>query len=149
MSKGAKVMREQVTQLLEVLEIARKKVPPQMAAWQNHEDNFPLHILEIELGTDKPLCERLGVSKGVFPSVEELEEDELEVIVDKILELWADYHYYAEVLEGYPRRKAYTMLLSVWEEAVPMYATGGFHFDFYSEEDFEEDFDIKPEMHLE
>ncbi len=131
-------MHEQMTQLLKILDIAIKKTPPELAAWQNHEDNFPLHILEIEFGTEKPMCEWLGVSKGVFPSVEALEDDELKVIVNKILELWASYHYYAEVLEGYPVRKAYTMLLSVWEESVPMYATGSFHFDFYSEEDLED-----------
>jgi len=32
-------MREQVTQLLEVLETARKKVPPQMAAYYSDENS--------------------------------------------------------------------------------------------------------------
>ena len=134
MNKKELAMQEKVTQLLKVLDNAKKKAPKEMAIWQNHKDNFPVHILEIELVTEKPLCERLGVSKGVFPPVESLEEDEVKVILDKTLELWAEYHYYADLIDEYPLRKAYRMLLNVWEEPVPLYATGEFHFDFYSEE---------------
>ena len=131
-------MQEKINQLLEILDVAKKNVPPEFEAWKDHKDSFDVHILELELGEDKPMNERLGVSKGVFPPVEQLEDDELILIVDKILELWGAHHYYAEILEGYPARKAYPLLLSVWEEPVPVCTVGGYHFDFYSDEDLHE-----------
>ncbi len=123
-------MRTQIIQILDVLEIARKRVPSYMAAWLDNDPDI-LHLLEIELGEEKPLCERLGVSKGIFPPVDDLDDDEVEVLVAKIQELWAVYHYLAEFPSGVSTRKAYDTLLSVWEEPVMMFATGRFHFDFY------------------
>ena len=78
-------------------------------------------------------CKLLGVIKSIWSILWSLEDDKIKAILDKILELWAAYHYYADMICEYPLRKAYTMLLDVWEESAPLYATGEFHFDFYSE----------------
>jgi hypothetical protein len=120
-----------VVHALNELEKAKKRVPPNMEELMNYESDFPLHILEIEFGEEKPLSERLGVSRGLFPPEVELDDDEVEAVVDKIIEVWAVFHYIADLPEGLPTRIAYTTLLSVWDEPVMLFTTGHFHFDFY------------------
>jgi hypothetical protein len=79
----------------------------------------------------KPLSEHLGVSKELFPPSTQLEDDEIKIIVEKILDVWAVYHYLADLPEGLPIRIAYETLLSVWDETVSCFPVGNFHFDFY------------------
>lgn len=122
-------MRPQIVDVLDVLKTAQNKVPSYMAAWLDNDPNI-VHLLEIDLGEEKPLCERLGVSKGVFPPVENLEDEEVEILVQKIQELWEAYHYIADLPPGISSREAYQALLHVWEEPVMMFATGRWHFDF-------------------
>lgn len=120
-----------VISALNQLENAKKRVPPNMEELMNYESDFPLHILEIEFGEEKPLSERLGVSRGSFPPEVELDDDEVDAVVDKIIEVWGLFHYVADLPEGLPKRIAYSTLLSVWDEPVMLFTTGHFHFDFY------------------
>jgi hypothetical protein len=132
-------MREQITKLLEILDIAITKVPPEIEAWRNYGGSIDLHLLEVELALEKPLCDRLGVSKGVFPPAEELEDHEIEAVISKIVELWECYHYHAEGLEEHTLPEAYDLLLSVWEDDVVICIAGNYHFEFYKE--YEESID--------
>ena len=120
----------EVSKILLALDEAKARVPKCMEELFNYEDNFEVHILEIELGIEKPLSERLGVSKSLFPDADQLEDDEISLIVEKILNLWAVYHYLADLPHGLPIRIAYRTLLSVWDEQVLCLSTGHFHFDF-------------------
>ncbi|MBS0655728.1 MAG: hypothetical protein JSR46_08120 [Verrucomicrobia bacterium] len=87
-------------------------------------------VLELEY-QEKPLSEHLGISLEVFLPVEQLENDEVATIVDRILDVWAAYNYAADLPQGLPVRIAYETLLSVWDETVPCIPFGTFHFDFY------------------
>lgn len=128
-------MSKEIEPVLDILDEAIKKVPSYLAEWDENPAGFELHILEIEYGDEKPLGERLGVDKSVLPAAGELEEDEIDLLVEKIQDLWEAYHYLAEFPEGMPVRKAYEALLSVWDEPVMACTTGRFHFDFYGFED--------------
>ena len=97
------------------------------------DEDVMMQVMELEFDL-KPLGEHLGMSIEQFPSVESLEDDEVKIIVDKILDTWAAYNYLADLPERLPIRIAYKTLLSVWSEYVPRMPTGNFHFDFYEDE---------------
>ncbi len=122
-------VNKNVAELLKALERAKGFVPQDWDYIANDEDVMT-QVMELEYML-KPLGEHLGVSKELFPSSTELENDEIKIIVEKILELWAAYHYLADLPEGLPVRIAYETLLSVWDEVVPCCPEGNFHFDFY------------------
>jgi hypothetical protein len=119
---------KQVTEVLKALDRAKNHVPKD---WDYlAEDELVMsQVMEMEY-LPKPLSEHLGVNKELFPPSSELESDEIKLIVEKILDTWAAYHYLAELPEGLPIRIAYDTLLSVWDDIVGCYPEGNFHFDF-------------------
>lgn len=119
-----------VEEVLDALERAKAHVP-QDWEYLAEDESIMEQVIEMEY-LPKPLSQHLGVSKELFPASEQLEEDEIKIIVDKILDVWAVYHYLADLPEGLPIRIAYETLLSVWDETVSCYPVGNFHFDFHS-----------------
>lgn len=118
-----------VADVLEALDRAKANVP-QDWEYLSNDENVMSQVMEMEY-MEKPLSDHLGVSKELFPALSQLEDDEIKIIVEKILDVWAVYHYLADLPEGLPIRIAYETLLSVWDEVVPCVPTGRFHFDFY------------------
>lgn len=94
------------------------------------DEDVIMQVMELEFDL-KPLGEHLGISMEQFPSVESLEDDEVKILVEKILDTWAANNYLADLPKGLPIRIVYKTLLSVWNEEVPRMPTGHFHFDFY------------------
>lgn len=126
-----------VKELMVALEKAKQRVPMSkegVKAINEYDFGFPVHLLELELCEDKELSGILGVSKQLFPPEPELDDAEIKAVVAKILEVWAEFNYYADFPHGLPLRKAYTTLLGVWDEKVMSSIFGTFHFDFYTEE---------------
>jgi len=121
-----------VAEVLEALDRAKDNVPQN---WENlcDDENVMSQVMEMEY-MPKPLSEHLGISKELFPASTQLEDDEIKIIVEKILDVWAVYHYLADLPEGLPIRIAYETLLSVWDETVSCFPIGNFHFDFYEME---------------
>lgn len=121
-----------VTEVLEALDRAKALVPQD---WEyiSNDETIMFQVMELDY-KQKPLSEHIGVSKDLFPTSAQLEEDEIKIVVEKILDVWADYHYLADLPEGLPIRIAYETLLSVWDETVPCCPFGNFHFDFYDRE---------------
>lgn len=118
-----------VAEILEALDRAKTHVPKDWEYLSNDMEVIS-QVMEMEY-MPKPLSNHLGISKELFPTPTQLEDDEIKIIVEKILEVWAAYHYLADLPEGLPIRIAYETLLSVWEEIVPCCPFGNFHFDFY------------------
>lgn len=126
-----------VIDLLQALEKAKQRVPlskEDMEALTKFELDFPLHLLELEFGQDKAMSERLSIRRNMFLPEPELDDAEIKAVVNKILEVWALYNYHADFPHGLCLRKAYRLLLKVWDEKVMSCITGSFHFDFYDEE---------------
>jgi len=123
-------MRPEINAIVEILETAKGKVPSYMKDWKDHGPSHA-HLLELDLGDEKRLSEWLGVGRDVFPAVDTLEDREVELLVEKIQDLWGAYHFFADLLPQLTVRQSYDALLDCWKEIVPMYATGEFHFDFY------------------
>ncbi|MBS0636553.1 MAG: hypothetical protein JSS12_03500 [Verrucomicrobia bacterium] len=122
----------QQNEILEVLKALDRSValaPTNSEELANDEDVF-MQVIELDY-QEKPLSEHLGVSKEVFLPVQQLEDDEIALIVERILDAWDAYNYAAELPEGLPIRKVYETLLSVWDEKVPGIPFGTYHFDFY------------------
>lgn len=126
-------MKRYIEQLVEDLEEAKNHAPPENPELELLEDENALFEL-LELGEEIPLSERLGIPKKAFPPENQLNDNEIKLLVEKILELWGAYHYLADLPKGLPVRIAYKTLMSVWEDPVPYCALGNFHFDFYSHE---------------
>lgn len=122
-------LNKSVSEVLKALDRAKAHVPQD---WENlsNDENVMSQVMEMEY-MPKPLGEHLGVSKELFPASTLLEDDEIKIIVEKILDVWAVYHYLADLPEGLPIRIAYETLLSVWDETVACFPGGNFHFDFY------------------
>ena len=125
-------MKNDVAEVLKALDSAKARVPTDWK-YLSQDENIMFQVMEMDY-LIKPLSEHLGVRKEVFPSSAELENDEISMIVEKILDLWATYHYHADLPEGLPIRIAYKTLLSVWDETVGCFPEGNFHFDFYEME---------------
>jgi hypothetical protein len=123
-----------LTELLTALDLAKTRVPD----WESlaSDETVMSQVMELEYQL-KPLSEHIGVDRELLPTPEELENDEIKLVVDRILEVWAEYHYFADLPQGMPIRVAYEALLSVWDDVVPSTPAGEFHFDFY-DEDFDE-----------
>lgn len=122
-------LNKDVSEVLQALDRAKASVP-QDWDYLSNDPEIMSQVMEMEY-MPKPLSEHLGVSKELFPLSTQLEEDEIKLIVEKILDVWAAYHYLADLPEGLPVRIAYETLLSVWDETVPCFPFGNFHFDFY------------------
>lgn len=120
---------EEVTNVLTALDLAKAHVPKDWEYLSTVEE-VQFQVMELEYN-EKPLCVHLGVSKDIFPPADQLENDEIKAIVEKIVEVWAVYNYIADLPDGLPVRIAYDTLLSVWDETVPCFPFGHFHFDFY------------------
>ena len=103
---------------------------PQDWEYLSNDENIMAQVMEMEY-RPKPLSDHLDVSKELFPASIQLEGDEIKVIVEKILDVWAAYHYLADLPEGLPIRIAYETLSSVWDETVSSFPVGNLHFDFY------------------
>lgn len=125
-------MNKDIAEVLEALDRAKAQVPKDWEYLSNDE-NVMCQVIEMDY-MPKPLSDHLGVSKEIFPASAQLEDDEIKMIVEKILDVWAAYHYLADLPEGLPIRIAYETLLSVWDETVSCYPVGNFHFDFYERE---------------
>ena len=125
-------LNKNVIEVLEALDRAKAQVPKDWEYISSDEDVMS-QVMEMEY-MPKPLSDHLGVSKELFPASTQLEDDEIKIIVEKILDVWAVYHYLADLPEGLPIRIAYETLLSVWNETVSCYPMGYFHFDFYEME---------------
>jgi len=125
-------MNKNITEVLEALDRSKANVPKNWEYLADDEEVMS-QVIEMEYML-KPLSEHLGVSIELFPSTTELEDDEIKIIVDKMLDTWAVYHYFADLPKGLPIRIAYDTLLSVWDEIVSCYPEGCFHFDFYERE---------------
>lgn len=125
-------INKSVAEVLEALDRAKAHVP-QDWEYLSNDENVMSQVMEMEY-MPKPLGDHLGVSKELFPASTLLEDDEIKIIVEKILDVWAVYHYLADLPEGLPIRIAYEILLSVWDETVSCFPVGNFHFDFYEME---------------
>ena len=125
-------LNKSVAEVLEALDRAKAHVP-QDWEYLSTDENVMSQVMEMEY-MPKPLGDHLGVSKELFPASTQLEDDEIKIIVEKILDVWAVYHYLADLPEGLPIRIAYETLLSVWDETVSCFPVGNFHFDFYEME---------------
>ncbi len=125
-------LNKSVAEVLEALDRAKAHVP-QDWEYLSNDENVMSQVMEMEY-MPKPLGDHLGVSKELFPASTQLEDDEIKIIVEKILDVWAVYHYLADLPEGLPIRIAYETLLSVWDETVSCFPVGNFHFDFYEME---------------
>lgn len=133
-----------VNQLLRELDKAASCPPAHMDETDGNELAFEVHIFELEFGDERPLSERLGISKSLFVPEPELDDDEVEAVVKRIIEVWELYHYYADLPASVPPRLAYTALLGVWDELVPCVMTGRYHFTLSNPElepYFEKEFD--------
>ncbi len=122
-------LNSHVTDVLQALDRAKSLVP-QDWEYLAQDENVLMQVMEIEYN-QKPLGVHLGIDKEIFPAAELLEDDEIKAIVDKILDVWAAYHYFAHLPHGLPIRIAYSTLLGVWDETVMCCPVGEFHFDFY------------------
>ena len=91
-----------VADVLAALERSKSFVPKDWDYLATDEDVMA-EVMEMEY-MEKPLSAHLGVDKDLFPPVAELEEDEVKLIVDRILDLWAAYHYFADLPAGLPIR---------------------------------------------
>lgn len=131
-----------VVEVLEALDRAKAYVPRDWEYLSNDEEVMS-QVIELEYKL-KPLSEHLGVMKELFPLSAELEDDEIKMIVEKILDVWAVYNYFADLPKGLPIRIAYETLLSVWDDTVSCCPVGRFHFDFY---DLELEQYINPIIH--
>jgi len=123
---------QQPNEVLEILKALDRSIalaPTDSEELANDIDVF-MQVVELDY-QEKPLGEQLSISKEVFLPVHELEDDEVALIVERILDAWDAYNYVAEFPEGMPVRKAYETLLSVWDEKVPGIPFGTYHFDFY------------------
>lgn len=125
-------LNKSIAEVLEALDRAKDHVP-QDWEYLSNDENVMSQVMEMEYML-KPLGDHLGVSKELFPASTLLEDDEIKIIVEKILDVWAVYHYLADLPEGLPIRIAYETLLSVWDETVSCFPIGNFHFDFYEME---------------
>jgi len=125
-------LNKSVAEVLEALDRAKAHVP-QDWEYLSNDENVMSQVMEMEY-MPKPLSDHLCVSKELFPASTQLEDDEIKIIVEKILDVWAVYHYLADLPEGLPIRIAYETLLSVWDETVSCFPVGNFHFDFYEME---------------
>lgn len=122
-------LNKNIAEVLEALDRAKACVPRDWEYLSNDE-NIMAQVIEMDY-MPKPLSDHLGVSKELFPASTQLEDDEIKIIVEKIIEVWAVYNYHADLPKGLPIRIAYETLLSVWDETVACFPIGSFHFDFY------------------
>lgn len=121
---------ENIFDILQALEMSKANVYQDQD--ELAQDEYVMEqVMEFEFDL-RPLGEHLGISLEQFPSAESLEDDEIKILVEKILDTWATYNYCADFPpKGVPIRTAYKKVLSVWNNVVSRIPEGRLHFDFY------------------
>ena len=69
---------------------------------------------------EEPLSQQLGVPQAVFPAIECLESDEAEALLEKMLDVLESRRYIVEIPDEVCSRVAYTVLVSHWDDPVPI-----------------------------
>lgn len=117
-----------ISDILKALERSKANVPKD---WDYliQDDDVMMQLMELDYNS-KPIGVHLGISVDQFPSLEQLEDDEVQMIVDKTLDTWVAYNYYADLPEGIPIRLAYKLILSVWNDEVSCCPEGNLHLIF-------------------
>jgi hypothetical protein len=88
------------------------------------------YVIEWENATAKPMKEWIGIAKEHFPPPDKLTDDELAVMVDEILKLWAAYNFYTDFPENLPVRIAYKVLVDFFDKPVAWVSQGNSHIEF-------------------
>lgn len=82
------------------------------------------YVIEWENAIAKPLQEWMGIAKERFPPPEKLTDDELEVMVDEILNLWVAWRLYPNLPENLPAKIAYKALTGFFDKPVAWVSEG-------------------------
>jgi hypothetical protein len=124
--------------IIDVLEaLERSKIyAPKDQDYLAQDPHVMMQVMELQFQL-KSLGDHLGISLDQFPPIESLENDEVKLLVEKMLETFAAYNYFADLPKGVSIRAAYKALLELWHEEIPRMPEGEFHFDFY-DTDFEQ-----------
>ncbi|MEM6321234.1 MAG: hypothetical protein AAF960_26490 [Bacteroidota bacterium] len=123
-------MGKYVQQLLENLEHI-KKVPPPQTDYANLYPNHPAleygldYIVEWEMAPQVSMNELFQFEAANFPPAEKLTSPQMQALVDKILEVWAAFNFWATLHEGLPIDKVYTVLAKFWKEEPVTYVSEG------------------------
>ncbi len=122
-------IQKDIAEILNALDRSRALAPLNCDEAMINDEIFA-KVIELEY-QEKPLSIHLGVSKDLFLPAVHLEDDEIAIIVDRMLDTMDAYNYVADLPEGLTIRVAYNALLNIWDEIVPCIPFGTYHFDFY------------------
>ena len=78
-------LSENIASVIEALDRAKANVPKDWDYLATDEEVM-FEVMELQY-KEKPLSEHLGVSKEMFPESTQLEDDEIKIIVEKIIEV--------------------------------------------------------------
>jgi uncharacterized protein YecE (DUF72 family) len=125
---------QNLADILEALETSKIRAPKDQEYVEEIDEEIMAQVIELEYDP-KPLGDHLGISLEQLPAVGDLENDELEILVGKILDTWAAYNYFADFSNNVSIRIAYKELLNVWNDETPRTTTGRYHFILSDPED--------------
>lgn len=123
-------MQRYLNQLIADMKEAAENLPPKPIYDIPPEAEGIEYVIEWENATEKPMHEWMGIGKENFPPPEKLSNDELDMMVDEILKLWAAYNIHADLPENLPAGIAYKLLVDYFDKPVAWISEGTLHVEF-------------------
>lgn len=128
-------MEKYIQQLLEDIEVAHYNLPDTPDIGILYPDHPALeygldHIAEWKCAPYQPFEKLLGLTADQFPPIEKLRHDEIELLVEKLLQLWAAFNFHADFPNDLPNYLKYQLMINKLSEEVQYVSSGTIHFEF-------------------
>ena len=133
-------MQQYITQLIQDLSAAKGKhptTPDYKLLHPNHPAADPEyegeldHLIEWEMGSSYTMSDLFGIDGHVFPSAEQLSEEQQKDIIDAILDLWLSFNIAADFPAVVPVTTLYNVLVNRWKaKPVNYMSVGTLHLEF-------------------
>ncbi len=114
-----------LTQLITDMRQAASNQPPKTYCDIPPETGGIEYVIEWENAKSKPMQEWLGISKENFPPPETLTDDQLAMMLDEILKLWATWRLYPNLPGDLPTAIAYKVLTDFFDKPIAWVSQGG------------------------
>lgn len=127
-------MTNYINQLIDDIRKAAESLPTKPFMELLEDEECLRGVMEYETVEPKPMHEWFGIHKTVFPPADRLTKDQLKIMVDEILKLWAAYNFEATLPDKLPADIAYTTLVNHFDKPVIWISEGIIGIEFCSNE---------------
>lgn len=93
---------------------------------ESADDEIP----DMEGSEEKPMHIWFGLDPALFPSSEQLSDDQIELLTGELYRLWEAYHFWPDFPELLPQRRRYELMVRKLQAEVEYWPVGTWFIEF-------------------